>query len=63
MARRCDICGKGPMFGNTVSHSNHKEKRVWKPNLKRVKALVNGEVKYIKVCMSCLKSGKVQLVR
>ncbi len=59
MARICDICGKGPTFGHNVSHANNKTNRRWYPNLQRVRALVNGEVKRIRVCTQCIKSGRV----
>ena len=42
MANACDICSKGRLTGNKVSHSNIKTKRVQRPNLQRVKALVDG---------------------
>jgi len=59
MARRCEICGKGTIAGNTISHAHNKSKRVWKPNIVKVKALVGNTKKTIKVCTSCLRSGKV----
>ena len=59
MAKICEICGKKPITGNNVSHSHHKTRRRWLPNLQRVRAQVNGVVKRIKVCTNCLKSGKV----
>ena len=59
MARICEICGKKPITGNNVSHSHHKTRRRWLPNLQRVRAQMNGTVKRIKVCTNCLKSGKV----
>ena len=59
MARICEICGKKPITGNNVSHSHHKTRRRWLPNLQRVRAQMNGVVKRIKVCANCLKSGKV----
>ena len=59
MAKVCEICGKKPITGNNVSHSHHKTRRRWLPNLQRVRAQVNGVVKRIKVCTNCLKSGKV----
>ncbi len=59
MANRCEICGKGPMFGHNISHSHRVTKRRWYPNLQRVKANMNGTVKRIWVCTKCLKSGKV----
>ena len=59
MAKICEICGKKPITGNNVSHSHHKTRRRWLPNLQRVRAKVNGVVKRIRVCTNCLKSGKV----
>ena len=59
MARFCDICGKGPTSGNNVSHANNKTRRRWQPNLQRVRALVDGKPKRIRVCTSCLRSDKV----
>ena len=60
MANYCEICGKGMMTGMNVSHSHLKTKRTWKPNIQRVRAIVDGEVKRINVCTRCLRSGKVQ---
>ena len=59
MARICDVCGKGRSVGNSVSHANNKSKRVWRPNLQRVRAAVNGGVQRLLVCTRCLRSGKV----
>ena len=59
MAKICEICGKGPQFGNRVSHAHNLSRRRWNPNLQRVRALVNGTVRRIRVCTKCLKSGKV----
>ncbi len=60
MAKYCEICGKGPRFGNNVSHANNKTKRRWNPNLQRVRAVVAGTVRKIRICAQCLKAGKVQ---
>ncbi len=62
MSRRCDICGKGPAFGATVSHSGKHGKRVRLPNLQRVRAVLAGKRCRIQACTSCLKAGKVQKV-
>ncbi len=59
MAKKCDICGKGPMVGNNVSHAHNRTKRRWLPNLQRVRAVIDGHVKRIKVCTRCIRSGKV----
>jgi large subunit ribosomal protein L28 len=59
MSQVCDICGKGPQFGNNISHAHNITRRKWSVNLQAVKALVNGVSKRIRVCTSCIKSGKV----
>ncbi len=59
MSWRCDICGKGPMTGHNVSHANNRTKRVFKPNLQKVRVLKDGKVVRLKVCTKCLKAGKV----
>ncbi len=59
MARRCDICGKGPLVGNNVSHANNKTKTRSLPNLRSVRASIDGSVKYVRVCTRCLKAGKI----
>ena len=59
MACVCEICNKTKRAGMNVSHSHLKTKRVFKPNIQRVRAMINGEVKRINVCTRCLRSGKV----
>ncbi|MBN2651539.1 MAG: 50S ribosomal protein L28 [Spirochaetales bacterium] len=72
MARVCDICGKGTVTGNSVPRSGQakkkggvgqhigvKTRRLFRPNLVKVKTEVDGTVKTVKVCMKCLKAGKV----
>ncbi len=60
MARRCEICGKGPTTGNTISHAHNVNKRRFLPNLQRVRVRVNGQVKRMRVCTRCIRSGKIQ---
>jgi len=60
MSKVCDVCHKGKVFGKSVSHSNKATNRTWEPNLRKVKAIVDGAPKTIKVCSRCLRSGKVQ---
>ncbi len=43
MAKVCEICGKGPVFGHNVSHANNKTRKVWHPNLHKVKAIKRGK--------------------
>lgn len=59
MAFKCDICGKGPLVGNQVSHANNKTKKRTLPNLQRVRAVVDGSHRHLRVCTRCLKAGKV----
>lgn len=59
MARFCEICGKGPTFGNHVSHANNKHSRRWYPNLQRVRVLVDGERRRLRVCTNCIRSDRV----
>ena len=56
---KCAICGKGPSFGNNVSHANNRTVKVWRPNIQRVKTVRNGTVQHIRVCTACIKSGRV----
>jgi large subunit ribosomal protein L28 len=60
MAKVCEVCGRGPLFGNRVSHAHNVTKRRWNVNLQSVHAIVKGAAKRIKVCTSCIRSGKVQ---
>ncbi len=62
MAQVCDLCGKGPQFGNNISHAHNVTRRRWSVNLQAVKTVVNGSVKRARVCTSCIKSGKVTKV-
>jgi large subunit ribosomal protein L28 len=59
MAQVCKICGKGPQFGNKISHAHNVSKRRWNVNLRPVKAEVNGGSKRIRVCTRCIKAGKI----
>jgi large subunit ribosomal protein L28 len=59
MAAVCEICGKHPGFGMSVSHSHRRTKRRWNPNIQRVRAVVNGSPRRISVCTGCLRAGKV----
>ena len=59
---KCSICGKGVVFGEAVSHSHRKTNRTWKPNIRRVKAVVNGTHKSVYVCSRCLRSAKIERV-
>ena len=61
---KCEICDKSINFGNklsiTRSHISKRTTRPWKPNLRTVKTIVDGQPKKVKVCAKCLRSGKIQ---
>ncbi|MGH9628190.1 MAG: 50S ribosomal protein L28 [Bryobacteraceae bacterium] len=60
MAKVCEVCGRGPRFGNRVSHAHNVTKRRWNVNLQRVKAVVGGGNRRLRACTSCIRSGKIQ---
>jgi len=73
MANVCEICGKRPSVGNRVSRRGRAKrlggvgikqtgitKRKFRPNVRRVWAVVGGAPRRIRVCTNCIKSGKVQ---
>jgi large subunit ribosomal protein L28 len=59
VAATCDVCGKGPGFGHSISHSHRRTKRRFNPNIQRVRTRVGGAPTRLNVCASCLKAGKV----
>ena len=60
MANVCEVCGKKPMTGCNVSHAHNKTKKVFKPNLQKVRAIQNGSTRSIKVCTRCIRAGAVK---
>jgi len=62
MAKVCDVCGRGPMFGHKISHAHNVSNRRWNVNLQKVRALISGASKRIRVCTSCIRNNKVQKV-
>ena len=72
MGRFCELTGKGPIKGSIIwrsgkakkqggigTHVTAITKRRFMPNLQRVKALIDGEVRYIRVTAAALKKGLV----
>ena len=72
MARICELTGKRPIKGSIIWRSGKSKKsggigthvtaitkRRFFPNLQRVKAVVDGEVRYIRVTANALKKGLV----
>jgi large subunit ribosomal protein L28 len=59
MAKKCDICGKGPLVGNNVSHAHNLNKRRWMPNIRKMRIKEGAGTRHAYVCTKCLKSGRV----
>jgi large subunit ribosomal protein L28 len=60
MAKRCDICGKGPGSGNNVSHAHNKTRRRYLPNLHKVRTVNSGKVERVNACTQCIRSGRIK---
>jgi large subunit ribosomal protein L28 len=60
MARVCDVCGRGPIFGHKISHAHNVSNRRWNINLQKVRAVVAGATKRMRVCTTCIRNNKVQ---
>jgi large subunit ribosomal protein L28 len=59
MASTCEVCGKKPSFGKSVSHSHRRTNRRWNTNIQRVRAVVGGTTRRVDVCTSCIRAGKI----
>ena len=59
MASVCDVCGKGPGFGNNVSFSHRRTSRRFNPNIQRRRTMVGKTPRRLNVCTSCIKAGKI----
>jgi large subunit ribosomal protein L28 len=62
MAKHCEICGKTPVVGRTLSHAHNVRARRFEPNLQTVRATVNGGTRRIRACTRCIRSNKVAKV-
>jgi large subunit ribosomal protein L28 len=60
VAKFCEVCGKGTVSGNSITHSDRKIKRTWKPNVRKIAIIESGVPKKKFVCTRCMRSGKVQ---
>lgn len=60
MAKRCEVCKRGPSFGHRISHAHNVTKRRWNVNLQRVHVEMNGTRKRMRVCTSCIRSGRIK---
>ncbi|MBN2053846.1 50S ribosomal protein L28 [bacterium] len=59
MARKCEICGKKPLYGNKISHAHNVSRRRWLPNLQKVRVVVDGRSQRLTICTRCLHANKV----
>jgi len=59
MAKVCEVCKRGPRFGNRISHAHNVTKRRWNLNLQKVHVEMEGTRKHVRVCTSCIRSGKI----
>lgn len=59
MSRKCEVCGKGQVSGNQVSHSNRHSRRKWNANIQTVRIVENGVVRRANVCTRCIRSNKI----
>ena len=57
MSRVCDLCGKGTISGNSVSKSMNHQRRVWKPNLMKMKVKTASGAQTIRICARCLRTN------
>ncbi|TET68734.1 MAG: 50S ribosomal protein L28 [Dehalococcoidia bacterium] len=53
---KCDLCGKSPQFGHSVSHSKHRTNRRWLPNIHPVTLNIDGQLKRLNLCTRCLRT-------
>ena len=60
MSKVCEICGKKPQVGYNISHAHNKTKKVWYPNLQKVRTVQNGQTVRVRVCTNCIKSGFIE---
>jgi large subunit ribosomal protein L28 len=73
MGMQCAICGKKPMVGNQYTHRGKAKylggvgvkvtgvsKRTFRPNLQRIQVEKDGSVQRVRVCVQCIRSGKVK---
>ena len=60
MSKVCEICGKAPVAGRSISHSHRVSNRTFRPNIQKIPVKVDGKVKRANVCTKCMKAGKVE---
>ncbi len=60
MASVCEMCGKRPGFGMSLSHSHRRNKRRFNPNIQRIRVNENGTHRRRNICTSCLRTNRIQ---
>jgi large subunit ribosomal protein L28 len=60
MSKVCEICNKKTVAGHSISHAHNVSNRTWKPNLQRIRAVIDGTTRRVWVCTRCLRSGRVE---
>ena len=73
MGMQCAICGKKPVLGNQYARRGKAKylggvgrkvtgisRRTFKPNLQSIQITVGGAVRKARVCVQCIRSGRVQ---
>lgn len=58
MSKVCEVCGRGAMTGNKVSHSNRKSSKTWDINLQETTMEIDGKMKKVRACTKCIKTNK-----
>ncbi|MBN1889745.1 MAG: 50S ribosomal protein L28 [Thermoflexales bacterium] len=53
---KCQLCGKGPQFGHSVSHSKRATNRQFKPNIHKHWVVVEGQKRHLYLCTRCLRT-------
>ena len=56
MAKTGEVCGKHPRSGKTISHAHNVNLRIYYPNLRTIRTVIDGTSHRVKVCMKCLKA-------
>lgn len=56
--KKCELTGKGKQFGNNVSFSLRRTKKVWEPNLQKKTIVVNGQKMKVKISTQAIRTLK-----
>ena len=62
MAAVCEVCKKKPMFGHNVSHAHNLTRKIFRPNVQKIRVRHGNNSKRLRVCTRCIRSGRVEKV-